>query len=77
MHPHDAKHGLHQIENVSSPSTGVMSPTVPGRPRMPPIPHVEGNLEINRLDFDLAFQVATDEAPTSDRPPMIRCAVSI
>ena len=25
----------------------------------PPIPHaVEGNLEINRLDFDLAFQVA-------------------
>ena len=67
MHLHDAGRSGFSDTLIALPLSQhwlYVSASAPEAAWAPPIPHaVEGNLEINRLDFDLAFQVAaSDEA---------------
>lgn len=80
MHLHDAGRSGFADTRIEMPLTQHwthVSYSAPEAAWAPPIPHaVEGNLEINRLDFDLAFQVAaTDEAAYfgSSSDDQVRC----
>ncbi len=80
MHLHDAGRSGFSDVQMELPLTEHWvhdSHSAPHAAWAPPIPHeVEGNLEINRLDFDLAFQVAASDETVyfgSSSDDQVRC----
>ncbi|MBI24411.1 MAG: hypothetical protein CMN05_12635 [Roseibacillus sp.] len=80
MHLHDAERSGFSDTLIELPLSQHwlhVSASAPEAAWAPPIPHaVEGNLEINRLDFDLAFQVAASAEAVyfgSSSDDQVRC----